>query len=337
MHLMIYLNNVIRLFSRIDKPLHEVLMTFVHMVPEGWQYPEVTRVRLTLDIGVYQTANFEAGPWTLSHPIYVADEEVGKIEVSYIEERPEADHGPFLHGEVILIKTLATELGHFLERWELLSQREQHRRDLELYTSILRHDLANDLSVLMTNTELIGMLVPEEFTDVHERVRSTLAVCERVADLLNLLSTAPAEPETLLMGVIERAVERARAAWPELNIHVKVTPGAKSARVLPSRLLGTVIDNLLRNVTQHVGESAEVTISVDVEDGKIVALVSDNGPGIDPAVKPHLFERGTSTQGGGLGLYLCRQIVRAVGGEIVLVESGGHSGATFRIELPITT
>jgi signal transduction histidine kinase len=65
--------------------------------------------------------------------------------------------------------------------------------------------------------------------------------------------------------------------------------------------------------------------------------VRDTGPGIDPALRPHLFDRFTKSadsRGSGLGLAIARGLVEAHGGSIA-VESPPGSGATFRFTLPI--
>ena len=63
--------------------------------------------------------------------------------------------------------------------------------------------------------------------------------------------------------------------------------------------------------------------------------VSDDGPGITSEVRDKLFQRGVSTRGGGLGLYLSREVVMAINGSIELVESSSEKGATFKVLLPL--
>ena len=62
------------------------------------------------------------------------------------------------------------------------------------------------------------------------------------------------------------------------------------------------------------------------------------GPGIDPALLPHVFDRfvkGSGSRGSGLGLAIARGLVEAHGGTIV-VESTVGGGTTFRVALPRT-
>jgi signal transduction histidine kinase len=66
--------------------------------------------------------------------------------------------------------------------------------------------------------------------------------------------------------------------------------------------------------------------------------VRDTGPGIDPALLPHVFDRfvtGDDSRGSGLGLAITRQLVLAHGGEIA-AESPPDGGTTVRVRLPLT-
>ena len=73
------------------------------------------------------------------------------------------------------------------------------------------------------------------------------------------------------------------------------------------------------------------------ENGRAVIEVSDDGPGVTPAIAPRIFDPLVTGRSGGsgLGLALAKRIVAAHGGTITLAEPReGVTGATFRIELP---
>ena len=95
-----------------------------------------------------------------------------------------------------------------------------------------------------------------------------------------------------------------------------------------------VLNNLGRNARQ-VGASS-VRVSARLEDGRIIIDVADDGPGLSDKARGRLFQpfAGSARDGGtGLGLVIARDIMRAHGGDIELVETGA-SGATFRLSLP---
>lgn len=69
---------------------------------------------------------------------------------------------------------------------------------------------------------------------------------------------------------------------------------------------------------------------------RVAMIVADDGPGIAPAAREHLFQpfAGSTRRGGtGLGLPIAREVLRAHGGDVILQESG-PGGTRFRIELP---
>ena len=104
--------------------------------------------------------------------------------------------------------------------------------------------------------------------------------------------------------------------------------------------LEQVVVNLLSNAAKY-GAGKPVFIQVDAEGGQARLRVRDEGIGISEEALPRLFgrfERGVSERhygGLGLGLYISRQIVGAMGGTIQ-VESQQDQGALFTVLLPLT-
>ncbi len=89
-------------------------------------------------------------------------------------------------------------------------------------------------------------------------------------------------------------------------------------------------------VMETFEKSAEVPVSAARRDGRAVIEVTDNGPGLSPRAKDHLFEpfAGSTRSGGsGLGLPIAREIMHAHGGEISIARSD-ETGTVIRLELP---
>ena len=99
-----------------------------------------------------------------------------------------------------------------------------------------------------------------------------------------------------------------------------------------------VIDNLVGNALKYSPPTGKVTVTVDVVDGQAAIAVADEGPGISEADRQNIFgaffrtSEATSSQapGLGLGLYICRELVRAHEGTIEVGEAPG-GGAEFRV------
>jgi len=103
--------------------------------------------------------------------------------------------------------------------------------------------------------------------------------------------------------------------------------------------LGKVLRNLIDNALKFTDAGA-VTVAVSTVDGWIDFAVTDTGIGISPESLPVIFEMfrqvdGSMTRrhgGVGLGLYIVKQLVRGLGGDITVASTAG-AGSAFRVRL----
>lgn len=99
-----------------DITLEEILQGTLSIIPNAWQYPEITCSRIVLEHETYQTENFRETQWCQSKQITVAGREIGSLDVCYLERRPERDEGPFLREERNLINMIAERIAEIIER-----------------------------------------------------------------------------------------------------------------------------------------------------------------------------------------------------------------------------
>lgn len=110
---------------------------------------------------------------------------------------------------------------------------------------------------------------------------------------------------------------------------------------MDARLIVQVVINLMDNAVKYTPEGAQIRIHTGKKDGMVVVSVSDTGPGIPDEQKSKVFDMfytGTNRAADGrrslgLGLGLCRSIIRAHGGEI-WVSDNKPQGAVFTFTLP---
>ena len=110
---------------------------------------------------------------------------------------------------------------------------------------------------------------------------------------------------------------------------------------MDARLIVQVVINLVDNAVKYTPEGAQIRIHTGKKDGRVVVSVSDTGPGIPDEQKSKVFDMfytGTNRAADGrrslgLGLGLCRSIIRAHGGEI-WVSDNKPQGAVFTFTLP---
>jgi signal transduction histidine kinase len=197
-------------------------------------------------------------------------------------------------------------------------------------TTLLREDAHWDDS---TRNEFLT-IIDEEADRLRELIDSLMDSSRLQAGTLRM-SHQPVRLDAFLKDIVLRSNSR------HDNIQVSLQEKIPEVKIVadPARL-AQVFDNLLVNASKYAPQS-QVVIQLEVEGNKTHMRLEDNGPGIAPEYLDHLFKRfyrvpgkDANVRGTGLGLFICRQIVRAHGGNI-WVESEVGKGTTFHITLPM--
>jgi hypothetical protein len=113
------LNCLYTISSMVEKQgltLEEVLQGTVDIIPEAWQYPEITCSRIVLGDQEFRSAHFTETVWRQSQRIVLHGTKTGFLEVFYSKEKPREDEGPFLKEERSLINVIAERIGEIVER-----------------------------------------------------------------------------------------------------------------------------------------------------------------------------------------------------------------------------
>ena len=140
----------------------------------------------------------------------------------------------------------------------------------------------------------------------------------------------------------EAVVESARAHLPE-GMSIDLTAPASLPHVAadPGQLR-QVLDNLLENAVKYSPSGGRIDVTLELRADALRFAVRDPGLGIPAGEQRRIFEKfyrldpdmSHGVGGTGLGLYICRELVRRVGGKI-WVESREGEGSTFFVELPL--
>jgi signal transduction histidine kinase len=147
------------------------------------------------------------------------------------------------------------------------------------------------------------------------------------------LNLQPLRLDALIRDVVIRV--RSRQKNLEVELHLEPVPSIQGDNVRITQ----VFDNLFSNAIKYAN-GAKVSVVVKEQNGSLLVIFSDRGPGIPKAYLPYIFERfyrvpgERTSKGSGLGLYICNQIIMAHHGKI-WVESELKKGTTFYIQLPI--
>ncbi len=209
-------------------------------------------------------------------------------------------------------------------------------------STVIAHEIRNPLMIV--RGALRGLhrqddpAVVDAAADIEEQVQRLDRVVNDVLDFARpvQLAMAPAS----LHAICEEAVAASLAAEPEPPVRLDLAPDADRVRTDADRLRSVLV-NLLANARQAVGvraaeeAPAAVLLQARREPGRIVIVVRDTGPGIDPGIASQVFEPYVTTRraGTGLGLAIARNIVEGLGGTITLTSRAGE-GTDVRVALP---
>jgi signal transduction histidine kinase len=196
----------------------------------------------------------------------------------------------------------------------------------------LGHDLRSPITALRLRAEMVDddetrERMVESLDEMRDMVEATLAYARGVS------LDHPAEPTdlaALLSGLVEEVME----TGPALAL-ARIDPVTLPLRRTPIR---RALRNLLENA-QRYGGNVEVSLRMTPEGAEI--LIDDRGPGIPQADLDRVFDpftrletsRPRDTGGIGLGLPIARAILRANGGDVVLINRPG-GGLRSQVLLP---
>ena len=205
--------------------------------------------------------------------------------------------------------------------------------------SRIGHDLRNILATAVLISDRLEGSADPAVRRVAPRLVETLNRALRLCgETLSYARTGPPEPQPRPVLLAE-LVAKVRAALDAASAGVTWRL-AVSADIMveadPDQLF-RVLFNLAQNAIEAMGErGGRLRISAELTSTFLAIEVADTGPGIPEQVRTRLFEpfAGSSkADGNGLGLAICREILRAHGGEIELLGTSEH-GTIFRLRLP---
>jgi K+-sensing histidine kinase KdpD len=125
------LYGISNLLAKHDLPLDDILRKTVYLILPALQYPESACARIVLNDQGFCTENFRETTWKQSVEIWAAGSPIGTLEVCYLEEKPEADEGPFLREEINLLSAIAERLGKITDRKKAMEELSVLRKQIE--------------------------------------------------------------------------------------------------------------------------------------------------------------------------------------------------------------
>jgi len=211
------------------------------------------------------------------------------------------------------------------ERKIMEEKNKQLNENLKILNKILRHDIANNLTVVSIALEIM------ETNDQDLKNKAFNAV-KRSADLIekirNLESTMIKRYELKLVS-IRQITELIKKNYSNISITI-----SGECEVMADEALTSVIDNIINNSIVH-GETDRIDIEVTSDENICQIGIIDYGKGIPDVIKKRIFDEEFSygkNKGTGLGLYIAKKTIERYGGEIE-VKDTKPQGATFVLKL----
>ncbi len=229
----------------------------------------------------------------------------------------------------------------------MLEQERQAKRMRDAFIDIVSHELRTPITMIVGSARLLrrstARLEDEDAGLVRDIDDGADRLARLVEDLVILVRSeheaiaAAAEP-VRLDPIVSRIVAAEARRWPDTAFDLWVEPGLPLVRGSDG-YLEQVLGNLLANAAKYNLPGGGVQVRV-TRDGPGVALrVLDDGPGIVEAEAQRLFDlyyrsdaTARSVSGSGIGLYVCRRLVEAMGGQIRAMRRR-EGGSVFEVIL----
>ena len=245
------------------------------------------------------------------------------------------------------------------ELLEALKEKERAWKEAETaskakdhFVAVLSHELRTPLTPVLLVSQMLSRRtdLPSEVQEALEMIGNNVQIEARfIDDLLDMTRLARgkleiAREEVDVHEVIRRAIEISRGDIEGKNQKLFVSLRARRRGVVGDRTrLQQVFWNLLKNASKFTPKGGVIRIQSRNQRDRIVALVSDNGIGIEAQALPLIFgsfsqasEEVTRQFGGlGLGLAISQATIDAHSGTLRAESQGHNQGATFSVELPL--
>ena len=253
------------------------------------------------------------------------------------------EHGAqdYLVKDEISPRLLQQTLQYAVRREEHQQELRQRNTELALLNQVVRHDIRNDVAVIVGWGDGLRAHVDEVGEDSLDRMLSACehisSITETVGDFLSVLEgdddpeLHPVDVESVLMN----EVDKARSAHDEASISVtSEIPDVPAVRA--TDLLSSVFRNILNNAVSHNDAAVpEISITITADSDTVSVAIADNGPGISDTQKDEIFgrgEMGLESSGSGIGLYLVDTLVDMYNGSVVLTDND-PTGSVFTVVL----
>ncbi|WP_405765337.1 HAMP domain-containing histidine kinase [Streptomyces sp. NBC_00080] len=201
------------------------------------------------------------------------------------------------------------------------------------------HQLRTPLTALRLRLDLLAAGADDSTAAEFAGAQEEIARLSRLVDGLLAVSRAENAVPRPVPVRVDQVVDDRVVAWEpvarERRVSLTGRCGARLTAYLGAGDLEQVIDNLVANALDAVGEGTAVRIEGEAVRERVLLRLADNGPGMSEAAREAAFRRfgNPEASGSGLGLAIVHRLVTANGGTIRLEDTAG-GGLTVVLDLP---
>jgi len=210
----------------------------------------------------------------------------------------------------------AVAVGHAVVMREV-TELKDHQQRLSVTNRILRHNLRNELTIILGEAGgLDGNGPVERIEEAATRLQDVSEKAQYIQSSMRFEEGALVSQD--LVCITRSAVEQYRQEFPEADLTL-AAPDRALVRTSDREALATAVRNVIENALEHNDHAQpRVEVSIRAGDERVYCSVADNGPGI-PEAEREILRDGHETQlqhGSSLGLWLVYWLVSAMGGTV---------------------
>ena len=270
------------------------------------------------------------------------DDSIYTTLASYIKD---LDGNNIGHIEVV------TNITDSQKREQQIRQSEEMHKVKDKLFSVVSHDMRGQMAALSSILRLAAESKNDDIEVVMALLESALLQVEKTYEMFdNLLRWTKSQMQGIIAHPVCCDIQKESATITDNLQNMAISKQIslvnrieKQQTLVDCDILHVIIRNLTINALKYTSAGGEVTLSSEMKDNMLIISVKDTGTGMSDEVRDKLFQlseigssRGTDNEKGtGLGLILCADFAKTIGGKIWFTTEQGK-GSTFYFSIPVT-
>ncbi|MBN1498678.1 MAG: PAS domain S-box protein [Spirochaetes bacterium] len=315
-----------KIVERKDLTLAILYQELVNFLPKSWKYSEIACARIIMDDQEFRSGNFQETEWRQTAPVRVNGELAGKLEVGYLELKPEKDEGPFLREERLLIDSIAERVGKITERKIAENKIKTLLEGKETLLKEVHHRIKNNIlsieNMLSIQLESVGNL------EARSALQNAVSRVSSMRILYDKLMITEDYSELSVKCYLESLIEIIIVLFQDQS-NISIIKNIDDFN-LPFKsifTLGSIVNELITNAEKHAfknRESGQIGVTLSKMKNQITLTIQDNGVGI-----PESFD---ADKPDGFGLMLVSMLSKQLDGTF-LIENHKGTRSTLKFKI----